>query len=132
MNSKQLIFSSCSVNSLTDILILQYELKAVDISNLQCELKTMDISILQCEPKAMDISIPKCQLKLNVSTFKAWLFYHDDLYMCHYFYPSFFMSHAICSLVQVPQPSACDILSAIMWFPVTLISNFVTCYESVL
>jgi hypothetical protein len=97
-----------------DILILQYEFKAVDIFNLQCELKAIDISILQCELKGMNISIPKCQLKLNISTFKAWLYYHDDFYMCHYFYSSFFMSHAICSLVQVPKPSAGDTLSVIM------------------
>jgi hypothetical protein len=97
-----------------DVLILQCELKAVDISNLQCELKAMDIYILQCEHKAMDVSFPHCQLKLNISTFKAWLYYHDDFYMCHYFYPSFFMSPVICSLVQVPKPSAGDILSAIL------------------
>jgi hypothetical protein len=86
----------------------------MDISILQCELKAMDISILQCELKAMDISIPKCQLKLNVSTFTALLYYHDDFYICHYFYPSFFMFPVTCSLVQMPKPSAGDILSAIM------------------
>jgi len=94
-----------------DILILQYELKAVDTSNLQCKLKAMDISILQCELKCVNLEV---STQNNVSTFKAWLYYHDDFYMCHYFYLSFFMFPVICSLVQMPKPSAGDILPAIM------------------